>query len=214
MNDHRDGMIAALYVQTNGCYVGLASVDPWAEHRDARLYDGPHPVVAHPPCARWCKLAGFVAHGYPGRFKKGDDHGCFAAALASVRKWGGVLEHPEGSAAWKAHNMIEPPRCGGWVVADWQGGWTCCVEQGGYGHRGRKATWLYAIGVELPSLAWGRAKGAFKQVTGVSNNGRRASRIGVVQRMSKRERAATPEPFRDLLLSIARTALSPERIAA
>lgn len=206
-------MIAALYVQTNGCYYGLPNVDPWDITRDARRYAGPHPVVAHPPCARWCKLAGFVEHVYPGRFKKGDDGGCFAAALASVRKWGGVLEHPEGSAAWAAHDLIEPPRWGGWVVADWQGGWTCCVEQGAYGHRGRKATWLYAIGVKLPSLAWGPANGAFQQVTGVSHNGRRASRTGVVQRLSKKQRAATPHAFRDVLISIAETA-NAERLAA
>lgn len=42
-------MIAALYVQTGGCYFGLPNVDPWDVHRDARKYDGPWPVVAHPP---------------------------------------------------------------------------------------------------------------------------------------------------------------------
>jgi len=42
-------MIAALYVQTGGSYYGLSDVDPWGEARDARLYAGPHPVVAHPP---------------------------------------------------------------------------------------------------------------------------------------------------------------------
>jgi hypothetical protein len=47
-------MIAALYVETNGAYWDLPGVDPWDETRDARQYDGPHPVVAHPPCQRWC----------------------------------------------------------------------------------------------------------------------------------------------------------------
>ena len=46
-------MIAALYVETNGVYYGLPDVDPWDEQRDARLYAGPWPVVAHPPCAKW-----------------------------------------------------------------------------------------------------------------------------------------------------------------
>jgi len=53
-------MVAALYVQANGCYKGLPDVDPWDEVRDARKYDGPYPVVAHPPCSRWCRLAGLV----------------------------------------------------------------------------------------------------------------------------------------------------------
>ena len=46
-------MIAALYVERDGIYYGLPDVDPWDEARDARLYPGPHPVVAHPPCARF-----------------------------------------------------------------------------------------------------------------------------------------------------------------
>lgn len=50
-------MIAALFVATGGCYFGLEGVDPWDEQRDARLYRGPWPVVAHPPCSRWCRLA-------------------------------------------------------------------------------------------------------------------------------------------------------------
>lgn len=45
--------VAALYVETGGCYFGLEDVDPWDIHRDARLYPGPWPVVAHPPCERW-----------------------------------------------------------------------------------------------------------------------------------------------------------------
>lgn len=202
-------MIAALYVQTNGCYFGLPDVDPWDEKRDARTYVGPHPVVAHPPCERW----GRYATGGPSarvRRIKGDDNGCFRAALAAVRRFGGVLEHPEASAAWLAHDLIEPPRHGGWVVADWQGGWTCCIEQGAYGHRARKATWLYANGVDLPSLDWGRAKGDFIRLDEGFHSveeRRRAIKTGVCQRLSKRQRAATPEPFRDLLISIARTAI-------
>ncbi len=102
-------MIAALYVQENGCYTDLAGVDPWPESRDARLYAGPHPVVAHPPCERW----GRYWSGGPSakvRRKLGDDGGCFVAALASVRTWGGVLEHPEASHAWRHHGLIPPPQ--------------------------------------------------------------------------------------------------------
>ena len=82
-------MIAALYVQTNGCYYGLPDVDPWDEARDARKYAGPWPVVAHPPCARWCRLAGLVESRYG--IKKHEDGGTFASALANVRRVGGVL---------------------------------------------------------------------------------------------------------------------------
>jgi hypothetical protein len=145
--------VAALFVETRGCYFGLPDVDPWDKERDARLYAGPHAVVAHPPCERWGRYWGGAPTTWP-RKVLGDDGGCFEAALNSVRRWGGVLEHPEGSHAWRHFQLIAPPRSGGWVVADFDGGWTCCVEQGAYGHRARKATWLYVCGVlglELPS---------------------------------------------------------------
>jgi hypothetical protein len=200
-------MIAALYVQTNGVYYGLDGVDPWDETRDARKYDGPWAVIAHPPCARW----GRYWSGGPNariRRKLGDDDGCFAAAFASVRKWGGVLEHPEGSHAWKAFGIPRPPRSGGWVAC-LDGGWTCCVEQGHYGHRARKATWLYAFGMTPPPLKWGAAEAVIRLDEGFhsAEERRRATRTGACQRMSQRERARTPEPFRDLLISLAKQAI-------
>lgn len=191
-----------------GCYFGLAGVDPWDKRRDARLYAGPWPVVAHPPCERCGRYWGGAPATWP-RLIKGDDGGCFAAALATVRRWGGILEHPEGSAAWDHFGLNKPPRSGGWVVADWFGGRTCCVEQGHYGHRARKATWLYASGVELPSLRWGRAPGDFIRLDEGFHSveeRRRAIRTGACQRLSKNQRAATPAAFRDLLISIARSA--------
>jgi len=149
-------MNAALFVERGGVYYGLPDVDPWGlPDRDARLYDGPNPVVAHSPCERWGR---YWFGGPSARVRRvlGDDGGCFAAALASVRRWGGVLEHPEASHAWRHHGLMTPPRGGGWVSAGMgDPGWTCCVEQGHYGHRARKATWLYAVGCELPMLRWG-----------------------------------------------------------
>jgi hypothetical protein len=122
------------------------------ECRACRHVDGPED---QPPCERWGR---YWSGGPSARVRRqlGDDGGCFASALAAVRRWGGVLEHPEASHAWRAHGLIPPLKRGGWSVADDLGGWTCCVEQGHYGHRARKATWLYARGVELPSLTWGR----------------------------------------------------------
>lgn len=203
--------VAALYVQSRGVYCGMLHVDPWDEARDARKYSGPYPVVAHPPCARWGRYWGGSPTTWP-RKKKGDDGGCFASALAAVRQYGGVLEHPEASHAWPHFGLNKPPRGGGWVRADFMAGfdgWTCCVEQGAYGHRARKATWLYACGVDLPELKWGRASGDFVRLDeGFHSKEERARAVktGARQRLSQRERAATPVEFRDLLLSIARTA--------
>ncbi len=201
-------MIAALYVQKNGCYFGLDDVDPWDEERDARLYDGPHAVVAHPPCERWGRYWGGGPSAAVRRIK-GDDNGCFAAALESVRRFGGVLEHPEASHAWRAHGLLPPPRSGGWVTAGDFLGWTCCVDQGHYGHAAGKATWLYAVGQdELPELKWGRCEVSNAPEGGYQSEEqrKRAIKTGRCQRLSKKQRAATPLPFRDLLLSMARTA--------
>lgn len=195
-------MLAALFVAEDGCYFGLDGIDPWHIDRDARLYAGPHPVVAHPPCDRWCQMAPVNQARYG--HKVGDDGGCFAAALAAVRRWGGVLEHPAVSLAWTAFDLPRPPSSGGWVRG-FCGGWSAHVEQRHYGHRARKATWLYAFGVDLPSLRWG--KGATPEAW-ISADRPRAelAALGIGQ-LSKREAKATPPAFRDLLVSIARSAL-------
>ena len=203
------GMIAALYVQPNGVYAGLPGVEVWDEAMDARTYAGPHHVVAHPPCQRW----GRFWHGSPRKphqFALGDDGGCFASALAAVRAWGGVLEHPADSHAWRAFKLKAPPRSGGWVPADFEGGWTCYVEQGFYGHAARKGTWLYANRVALPSLRWGTGEQRLDPKM-VERHGyeyaRRKGLVAMIGGKRKTEiRNATPEPFRDLLLNMARSA--------
>lgn len=209
-------MIAALYVETNGAYFGLPGVDPWDEARDARKYAGPYPVVAHPPCQRWGKLwAGQPLHiKRTGERKiKGDDGGCFAAALDAVRRYGGILEHPWGSHAWPHFGLNTPPRSGGWIAAELPGshkGWTCCVEQGRYGHYARKPTLLLAYGVDLPELDWGIGEPRLDPEIIARMGLKRAKRLGEVGGRgggkNSTPRIHTPAPFRDLLISIARTA--------
>lgn len=205
--------VAALFVEEGGAYYGLPHVDPWPEARDARGYAGPLPVVAHPPCQRW----GSLWFGQPGtvkrtgvRKKKGDDGGCFAAALAAVRKWGGVIEHPWGSAAWSHFDLNTPPRSGGWIAADWVGGWTCCVEQGRYGHYARKPTLIYAYGTELPKLLWGFSDANIDPALIARLGFARARKRGAVATrgggIDRSIRIHSPIAFRDLLLGIAASA--------
>lgn len=203
-------MIAALYVETDGAYYDLPDVDPWDEARDARLYAGPYPVVAHPPCQRWGKMwfgQPLTVKNTGTRKKLGDDGGCFAAALEAVRRWGGVLEHPWGSQAWPHFNLNTPPRSGGWVVADFMGGWTCCVEQGRYGHYARKPTLLYAHGVHIESLNWGYGYPQFDPAVVERMGLERAKRLGEVGARgggtNSTPRIHTPAPFRDLLIGMA-----------
>jgi hypothetical protein len=188
-------VIAALYVLDGGPYFGLDGVDPWPESRDARLYAGPWPVVAHPPCHLWVNLAALNFKRYGGEHNRpGNDGGCFAAALASVRRWGGVLEHPASSNAWAAHDLPAPGGIG------WQqtvrGEWVCEVWQSAYGHAARKRTWLFYSGAPPAALNWSRPPGT--------------SQIGWFDRikptLGKKAASATPAPFRDLLIELARAA--------
>jgi hypothetical protein len=192
--------VAALFVDERGPYVGLPDVDVWGLTRDARTYAGPYPVVAHPPCSVWCQLAAINEKRYG--HKRGEDGGCFAAAVASVRRWGGILEHPAYSLAWPAFGLVEPPSSGTWA-RDLFGGWVCHVEQGQYGHEARKATWLYAFGVtELPSLRWGRGAASNALVSYCTNHVPDSEQR---KRLSKKEARRTPIEFRDVLISIARS---------
>ena len=180
-------IVAALYIDPEGPYVGLEGVEAWDLARDARQYRGPWPVVAHPPCKRW----GNYWMGSPSsqkRFHRGDDDGCFAAALWAVRTFGGVIEHPADSSAWDWFGLFTPPRLGwGWSTADRFGGRSCAVTQGRYGHVARKLTWLYAVLPSYPILDW-----------------RESDTTGTVELMRKSQRHITPKPFRDMLLDMVR----------
>ena len=204
--------VAALYVQSGGCYYNMEGVHPWSEEEDARMYGGPHPVVAHPPCQRWGKLWA----GQPlwikrtgERKRKGDDEGCFKSALFDVRRFGGLIEHPWGSHAWPHFGLSVPRREGGWIKADNLGGWTCCVEQGRYGHYARKPTLLYVFGLEnLPELRWGVSDPKFPEWALAKHGLAYCKRAGEVAFQGGGKdsalRIGTPPEFRDLLISMAR----------
>lgn len=187
-------MIAALFVHPGGPYYGLPGVDPWDEGRDARLYWGPWPVIAHPPCATWGRLVGSRTRPYIPE----SDSGCFRSALLSVRMYGGVIEHPEASKAFPHFGLPIPVFGRGWSAPDEYGGRSISVYQSEYGHKARKSTWLYAVNIDwsIPVI-----KTRSPVHYAIAPNARqRRLRLPLV---SKIERHLTPLPFRDLLIRMA-----------
>lgn len=187
-------MIAALFVEKGGAYYGLDGVDPWDVERDARSYPGPHPVVAHPPCQLWVNFAALNFKRYGGEHNRpGNDGGCFASALASVRKYGGVLEHPASSNAWAAHGLPRPVGLGWQRTMDVHHSWVCEVWQSAYGHPARKRTWLYYVGDAPLGLDTARPPGTHQ--------------VGWFDRikptLSKKAASSTPPAFRDELIRLA-----------
>lgn len=128
-----------------------------------------------------------------------------SSAGGYVRRVGGVLEHPAYSDAWAAHDLTPPPSGEGWHRADFLGGWTCYVEQHRYGHPAKKATWLYAFGVELPSLRWGYVHD-HKAGALVSWCGNHVKSGEDRPRVGKAAASATPPEFCAELLRMARSA--------
>jgi hypothetical protein len=156
-------------------------------------------VVAHPPCARWSRLAGFTQAVYG--YKIGDDGGCFAAALDAVRTYGGIIEHPAYSKAWDTFDLPEPATREGWTLG-FCGGWSCYVEQGRYGFPLKKATWLYLYGAEPPPMRWGYTPDGEGEGHNDEWGGMHAWRDIVSQSAA----SATPTEFRDVLIELASAA--------
>lgn len=167
--------VVALYVEPRGPYPQLCR--EWYDaDRDARTYAGPWPVVAHPPCETWGRLR---------HFSTKDTHDLALHAVAQVRRYGGVLEHPAESTLWKECGLPEPEG----MFADFFGGRSYEIMQGDFGHAAPKRTWLYAVRLgpcpfHLP----------------------RGGQQGRVERMTRFARKATPAPLAQMLVTWAGTA--------
>lgn len=130
-------VISALFVRSDTVYNSLG-LDCWDAVRDARIYTGPGPVVAHPPCRTWG-----VMRKWPGAKERPEEKALGPLAVDFVRRYGGVLEHPFQSSLWR-HCALPHP--GG--VRDAWGGFTLLVDQGWWGHPAPKPTYLYVVGCE------------------------------------------------------------------
>lgn len=194
--------VEALFVESDGIYPHLLGKEHcWDISRDARGYLGPGPVVAHPPCHLWVSLAAVNWKRWgsrlPAWYEGGSDAGCFDSALQSVRLYGGVLEHPGLSHAWK-HYGLTKPTWKGWRKTG-ENEYTCEVWQSAYGHRARKKTWLLYCGSNPPfELNWERKAGSHV-IGGGINTGFSQGR----PKMQKKEANASPTDFAKTLIKLA-----------
>jgi hypothetical protein len=164
--------------------MGRADVDAWTVSRDATKYAGPYPVVAHPLCGHW------------GRYyqKAHDDGRTGPIAVAQIRRFGGVLEHPRDSKLWNHCGMAYP---GGFD--DSFGGYTLAVNQHDWGHPAYKPTWLYVVGcpsMGLPERPKRRPRPEYEPTPGNTR--------GILERLSKRQRQLTPPTFAEWLIEVAK----------
>jgi len=115
-----NAFVAALFIRKDSPYRSMTGVDPWGVERDATMYDGPLPIVAHPACGPWGKYAQWCMH-------QDYKHGIISMRL--VQRFGGVVEQPQGSCLFQDFGRGE--------------GWVEKINQGDYGHQSTKATLLY-----------------------------------------------------------------------
>jgi hypothetical protein len=184
-----DRRIPVLFVRPDSIYFDLPAADPYDAARNALAWSGGSPVVAHPPCRLWGRLR---------HFSTAPDFERFMAiwAVAQVRRWGGVLEHPAASSLWPRCAL---PRPG--AGRDECGGWTLPVDQIWWGHRARKPTWLYICGIaprDIPAMPYSMA-----EPRAVIARDRRGGRNIDLPHVSHREREATPPDFASWLVDLA-----------
>lgn len=198
------GQVVALFVAPDGPYPRLVGPSRWFdEKRDARTYDGAHPVVAHPPCQLWVNFAFLNYKRWSGEHNRpGNDGGCFRFALSTVRRVGGVLEHPAFSHAWDAY-ALTAPRAVGWVQTR-PTEWVCEVWQSAYGHKARKRTWLLYVspaGHPPWELVWERHPGTH-QIGFHDDRGKAGNKPTV----TKKEAIHSPPAFAEVLVALAHRA--------
>ncbi|MGE8691488.1 MAG: hypothetical protein ACN6PJ_30375 [Achromobacter sp.] len=189
--------VAVLFARQDSTYKALSGVDVYDIDRDARTFQGGMPVVAHPPCRAWGRLRAF-ANPRP------DEMNLARLAVALVREFGGVLEHPAGSTLWAAQMLPLP---GG--ARDQYGGWTFAAPQMWWGHKAEKATWFYIVGVapaDMPPVPL-----VLGDATHVVQSSKRQD---CRPHITKAEREHTPPELAAWLVEVARRCRIEKRIAA
>lgn len=190
--------IAVLFARSDSLYKTIPGCDVWDIERDARRWPGGVPVVAHPPCRAWGGLRA-LANPRP------DEKALAPWAVAMVRRFGGVLEHPKRSTLWPVAGLPAPGK------RDEFGRWTLPIFQSWWGHRAEKATLLYIVGcapADVPDIPL--VLGGASHVVGSSGRNRDGSRLhkgdrGWRPEITRAEREHTPPDLALWLVALARS---------
>lgn len=171
--------VAVLCASTRSIYHKLPSVDVYDKLRDARMFSGGCPVVAHPPCRAWSAYCSHQAKPEPGEKELG------LWCCDMLRQCGGVLEHPAHSRLFAAAALPMPGCSDGKL-------WSAFVLQSWWGDSRRKATWLCFSGID-------RSEVEFPFALRATDKGDRRR----WQVMSKHQRSATNETFARWIVEVA-----------
>lgn len=189
--------VAVLFARKDSVYKTLPGCDVWDIDRDARNWTGGSPIVAHPPCRAWGRLA-HMAKPRP------DEKDLARWAVARIREFGGVLENPSASRLWQDQQL------GTIAAPDDFGGWTLPIHQHWFGHLAEKSTLLYIVGcspAEIPDFPMVLGEAQFV----VSTSGRRRDGTRSYRRpeIPKADREHTPVELAKWLVELARSCRVP-----
>ena len=131
--------IPVLFTAHNSLYNDNDIFDCYDVERDAFSYTGRFPLIAHPPCRLFSRLRKFSTAAIK-------EKQCAFFALARIRQFGGILEHPRSSTLWLDGNF----KLDGSV--DQYGGFLRSVNLSWFGFPAQKKTMLYFVGIKPGSL--------------------------------------------------------------
>lgn len=183
--------VAVLFARADSIYKTISGLDVFDLARDARTYKGELPVVAHPPCRAWGRLRHFAK-------PRPDEKMLACFAIDTVRRVGGVVEHPASSSLWETCGL---PRPG--AGFDDYGGWSLEVPQKWWGHLAAKNTWLYIVGVSprsIPDIPFTLGEASHVVASSSLKKGGREIR----RELPRHLREATPPAFATWLVELAK----------
>ena len=177
--------VAVLWVDPRGPY----------PNRGAEWYDEQRDAWT---CGPWGRLRHLSKHDDPKHGPKG---------VELVRRFGGVLEHPQHSLLFRHCGMPHPGE-----LPDAWGGMTFEVAQVDWGHVARKRSWIYVVGARaIPQnpphrepthwISGGRGRAGKKSNTTPVPPG--------IKVCSAEQRRRTPVDFAKFLIDIARGCTPP-----